>query len=264
MTPELMRDADRPDGWWLIVGGSEQSFVDTADPLHLEFEYVQMVAHVVETVFATKDPIDVLHLGGGLCTIPRWIAARHPGSQQRVVERSREIAGLAKRLGLPTGVRVRVADAATVLTRARGARLDLVVCDVYEGPETVTSLFTAGMLATARRLLRPDGTYVCNLSDAAPFTLSRVVGASLRELFGSVVMLAEPAVLRGRRSGNVVFGATDRAVPVADLTRRAAGGLVRVRVVAGGDLDGFVGDAVPAVAEADVPRSGESGNRQFA
>jgi spermidine synthase len=264
MTPELIRDAERPDGWWLLVGGSEQSFVDTADPLHLEFEYVQMVAHVVEALFATADPVDALHLGGGLCTIPRWVAARHPGSRQRVVEHSREIAGLARRLGLPAGVRLRVADAATVLSRARGGRLDLVVCDVYDGPETVTSLFTAGLLATARRLLRADGVYVCNLSDAAPFTLSRVVGASLRERFGDVVMLAEPAVLRGRRSGNVVFGATDREVPLADLTRRAASGPVRARVVAGEDLDRFVGDAVPAATEADVPRSGESGNRKLA
>jgi hypothetical protein len=78
---ELMRDAKRDDGWWLLVDGSEQSFVDTADPQHLEFEYVQMLAHLLETLFATDEPVAALHLGGGLCTVPRWLAARHSANR---------------------------------------------------------------------------------------------------------------------------------------------------------------------------------------
>jgi hypothetical protein len=79
LTVELMRDALRDDGWWLLVEGSEQSYVDTGDPLHLEFEYVQMIALILDACFSTDAPIAALHLGGGLCTVPRWLAARHPG-----------------------------------------------------------------------------------------------------------------------------------------------------------------------------------------
>jgi hypothetical protein len=122
----------------------------------------------------------------------------------------------------------------------------------------VTTLFTADAIRRMRALLRPDGVLICNLSDATPFALSQVVAVTLRVVFGSVVLLAEPPVLRGRRSGNLVFAGTDRDLPLADLTRRAAGGAVRFRVVAGADLTAFIGDATPAMAESDLPRSGES------
>lgn len=263
MKVELIRDVQRDDGWWLIVGGSEQSFVDTADPLHLEFEYVQIVGDLLDTLFVTPDPIAALHLGGGLCTIPRWIAARHPRSRQRVAEHSAEIADLAKSLGMPRGVTLRVVDARDALLRARRASVDLVVSDLYDGPETATQLFSVGMLQAAKRVLRSSGVYICNLSDATPFSLSKVVGAGLRDCFDGVALLAEPAVLRGRRSGNVVFAATDGEIPLVDLARRAVGGPVRARLVAGDDLEAFIGSAVPAASDADVPGSGESGNRHF-
>jgi spermidine synthase len=260
---ELMRDAQRDDGWWLLVGGSEQSYVDTADPLHLEFEYVQMIAHLLETLFPTDVPLTALHLGGGLCTVPRWLAGRHPGSRQRVAEHSAEIAALSASLGAPPGVTVEIDDALAVVTRARRASADLVVCDMYDGPETVTQMFTLDAVRLVHTVLRRDGVYLCNLSDATPFALSRVVVATLRAVFGSVVLLAEPPVLRGRRSGNLVLAATDGEILLAELSRRAAGGAVRSRVVADNDLTEFIGAALPATAEAKIPRSGESTGRSL-
>jgi hypothetical protein len=73
-----------------------------------------------------------------------------------------------------------------------------------------------------------------------------------------VVLLAEPPVLRRRRSGNLVLGAANRELPIADLVRRAAGGIVRFRVVGGADLTDFVDGAAPAWTDADLPLSGES------
>jgi spermidine synthase len=263
VTLELMRDAEREHGWWLLVDGSEQSFVDTADPLHLEFEYVQMIAHILQTRFADDAPIKALHLGGGLCTVPRWLATMHPGSKQRVVEKSAEIAALAASLGLPAGVKVEIDDALDVISRARRGTAELIVCDVYDGPETVTSLFTLDAVTTVHRVLRRDGVLICNLSDAAPFALSKVVVATLRAVFTTVVLLAEPPVLRGRRSGNLVLAATDGDLALSELTRRASGGAVRSRVVAADDLSEFVGDATPADVIDDLPLSGESTGRRL-
>jgi spermidine synthase len=263
MKIELMRDAEREDGWWLLVDGSEQSFVDTRDPLHLEFEYVQMIAHILDTGFDDDLPVTALHLGGGLCTVPRWLAARHPGSAQRVIEHSTQIAALSASLGEPPGVTVQIADAQDAVWHATPSSADLVVCDIYEGPDTVTSLFTVDAAQRLHAILRRDGVLVCNLSDLTPFALTRVVVATLRSVFGSVVMLAEPPVLRGRRSGNLVVAGFDRGIDLAELTRRAAGGTVRARVVAGPDLDEFVGDAAPALSERDVPLSGESSGRRL-
>jgi hypothetical protein len=258
VSAELIRDLDRPSAWWLLVDGSEQSFVDIDHPLHLEFEYLQMASHVVQAGWPADDSLDVLHLGGGLCTFPRWMAARYPGSRQLVVERSSTIAAMSRKLGPVAGAELIEADAAAVVGDRPAASADLVVCDIYEGPETVTSLFTTDALGRVRRLLRDDGCYVCNLSDASPFALAKVVVATVRAVLGGVVMLAEPSVLRGRRSGNLVVVAGHRPLDADELVRRATSGPVRARVVADGELSEFIGTARPAVTESDLPTSGES------
>jgi spermidine synthase len=261
---ELIRDAERESGWWLLVDGSEQSYVDTVDPRHLEFEYVQMIAAVLDTVFDDPAPVTALHLGAGLCTVPRWLAATRPGSRQRVVEHSAEIAALPASLGTPAGMTVVLDDALAAVQGARRNSVDLLVCDVYEGPETVTSMFTRDAFQAMRRVLRPDGLLVVNMSDAAPFALARVVVATARAVFDSIVLLAEPSVQRGRRSGNLVIAAAaDQTIDLAALVRRAAAGPVRPRVVATEDLQRFVGDATVAIAADQLPASGESAGRRF-
>ncbi|HWB67480.1 MAG TPA: fused MFS/spermidine synthase [Mycobacteriales bacterium] len=256
--PQLIPDAVRPGGRWLLVDGSEQSYVDVDDPTHLEFEYVQMIAYVVESVLRPAKPVTALHLGGGLCTLPRWLAQRHPRSQQLVAERSREIAAMAQSLGEIDGVTIAVDDAVRVLSAYPSGAADLVVCDLYDGPETVPVLFPLDRMAQLRGTLRRGGTCAVNLSDASPFDFSRVVAATMSAVFGGLVLLAEPAVLRGRRSGNVVLAGRASGFPIAALTRRAAAGPVRARVVAGEELADFVGDALPAGVEADLPPSAES------
>jgi spermidine synthase len=258
VSAELIRDLDRPSAWWLLVDGSEQSFVDVDHPLHLEFEYLQMAGYAVQTGWPAEGPLDVLHLGGGLCTFPRWLAARYPGSRQVVVERSSTIAAMSRKLGPVVGTELIEADAAAVVGDRPAGSADVIVCDVYEGPETVTSLFTAASLRRVRRVLRDDGCYVCNLSDASPFALAKVVVATVREVVGPVLMLAEPSVLRGRRSGNLVLVAGHRQLDTEELVRRAASGPVRARVVADDELAAFIGTARPAQAESDLPTSGES------
>ena len=263
MSTDLVRDLDRPNGWLLLVDGSEQSYVDTADPDHLEFEYVQMLSCLIRSTWPDDEPLTALHLGGGLCSVPRWLAAHHPGSSQLVAEHSAEIAGLAASLGPTPGVDVEVTTAEATLAAYPNDTADLVVCDVYDGPETVTSLFPLSSLRRMRDLLRVDGVLTINLSDAAPFDLGRVVAATLRLVFDSVVLLAEPPVLRGRRSGNLVLAATDRALRRRSLTRYAAQGPIRFRVVGDESLEKFIAGAMPATDIDGVPRSGETTGRAW-
>jgi spermidine synthase len=255
---ELLQDAETDNGWWLVVGGSEQSYVDLDDPTHLEFEYVQLISYVIDEVFGDDIPLDALHLGGGLCTIPRWLEVCHPGSKQRVAEASEEIGLLARSVGNLDRIDLRIEDALDALRAVRKASLDLIVSDVYSGPETVMTVYPRDVLERARSKLRADGLYVCNISDAAPFAMAKVVAATLGEVFGSTALLIEPAVLRGRRSGNVVIAGTDGVLDVDALTRRAAGGLTRARVMADEELETFVGSAESASDVEEIPASGES------
>src|SRR5687768_17980560 len=92
----------------LLVEGTPQSHVDLDDPSHLEFEYVRRMGHVLDLAAEEGRPIDVVHLGGGALTLPRYVAATRPGSRQRVVELDEPLTALLRaHLPLPRDVRGR-------------------------------------------------------------------------------------------------------------------------------------------------------------
>src|SRR5215212_7446028 len=108
-TSELLADADRDGSWMLLVDATPQSHVDLNDPTHLEFEYVRRMGHVLDLAAAPGVPLDVVHLGGGALTLPRYVSVTRPGSRQRVVEIDAPLTELVReRLPLPRGARIRV------------------------------------------------------------------------------------------------------------------------------------------------------------
>jgi spermidine synthase len=261
--PELLRDLDRDSGWTLMVEGAEQSYVDVVDATHLEFEYMQHIALTVDAVFGDERPLSVLHLGGGACTLARWLAATRPGSTQVVVEASQAILDAVRPLGDIPGSRVVHGDAVAVLeTEPEGGR-DLVIWDLYDGPRVVTASLTLRVFGEMRRVLRAGGLAVLNVSDATPFDLVRPVVAGLRVTFADVALLAEPSTLRGRRSGNCVIVGVTGSLPVAALRRAAAAASARARVLWDDSLAVFTGDAVPPTEERPLPEPDESVGRGF-
>src|SRR4051794_39133849 len=87
-SPELLRDLERDSGWTLMVDGAEQSYVDVEDATHLEFEYMQHMALVIDAVFDDEQTLSALHLGGGACTLPECLAPTNPGPVQPGTEPS--------------------------------------------------------------------------------------------------------------------------------------------------------------------------------
>jgi SAM-dependent methyltransferase len=258
-TAELLADADRDGSWMLLVNGTPQSHVDLDDPAHLEFEYVRRMGHVLDAAAAPGAPIDVVHLGGGALTLPRYLAVTRPGSRQRVVEFDQPLTDLVRtHLPLPKGARIRVraADARAGLAALPTASADVVLTDVFAGARTPAHLTTVEFAAEVRRVLRPGGLYAANVADGPPLRFARGQVATLRALFPHVCLLAEPGTLRGRRFGNLVAVASDVELPVAVLTRRCAADPMPARVVDGGDLDRFAGTARP-VHDADAAPSPE-------
>lgn len=253
---ELLRDLDRDTGWVLLVDGVEQSYVDLADATHLEFEYIQHMALVLDAARRPPDAVAAVHLGGGALTMPRWLTVTRPGSQHLVIESSREVLDVAASLAPVPDCRFVVGDACEVVAELPAASCDVVIWDLYEGPRAVVAALTLQAITQFRRIVRaPGGLALLNVSDVQPFDVVRPVVAALQVCFTDVALLAEPATLRGRRSGNCVVVATAESVlPVDDLRRRAAGAAVRARVVAGDELVEFVGAAVPGTDEAPLPQ----------
>lgn len=253
---ELLADADRDGSWVLMVDGTPQSHVDLADPTHLEFEYVRRMGHVLDLAAPPGTPLDVVHLGGGALTLPRYLAATRPGSKQRVVEIDQALTDLVRDLlPLPRGARVRVreGDARAALGTLHPGSADVVVTDVFAGARTPAHLTTVEFAREVARVLRPGGTYVANVADGPPLRYARGQVATLRAVFGSVCLLAEPGTMRGRRFGNLVAVASDGELPLAGLTRACARDPMPSRVVDGADLERFAGKAQPVTDDGAQP-----------
>ncbi|WP_091556731.1 spermidine synthase [Micromonospora pattaloongensis] len=247
---ELVPDPAHPDGWTLLIDGVEQSYVDLADPTRLRFAYVRRIASVLDAAAAPNRPLRVLHLGGGALTLPRYVAATRPGSAQRVVERDAALVALVRRelpLSADAGPRIDTADARDAIQRITDERYDVVVADVYRGAQLPAHLAGTGFAAEVARVLTPDGIYAVNLTDAPPLAVSRTHAATLRTVFADVCLIADAALLRGRRYGNVVFAAALRPqrLPVARLAAVARRDPVAGRVLHGPDLDAFAVGARP-------------------
>ncbi|RBY93027.1 spermidine synthase [Blastococcus sp. TF02A-30] len=258
-TAELLGDADRDGAWILMLNGTPQSHVDLDDPAHLEFEYVRRMGHVLDLAAAPGAPLDVVHLGGGALTLPRYVATTRPGSRQRVVEIDQPLTDLVREhLPLPRDARVRVraGDARDALGTLRDDSADVVLTDVFAGARTPAHLTTVEFAADVARVLRAGGVYAANVADGPPLRFARGQVATLRTAFRHVCLLAEPGTLRGRRFGNLVAVASDAELPIAELTRACARDPMPSRVVEGEDLDRFVGRAQP-VHDAEAEPSPE-------
>ncbi|MFI6357155.1 spermidine synthase [Streptomyces sp. NPDC050743] len=264
-TAKLMPDVDRARAWLLTVDGAPQSYVDLDEPAYLEFEYARRLGYVLDVVADAGRPLDVLHLGGGALTLPRYVAATRPGSRQDVVEADRGLLELvAEYVPLPqgSGVAVHAADARAWLEAAPDDHADVLIADVFGGSRVPAHLTTLAYARQAERVLRPDGVYLANLADAAPFGFLRSQLATFAAVFEELVLIAEPAVLRGRRFGNAVLVAAHRPVDTAALARRTAADAFPARVEHGAAVRDFTGSARP-VEDADAVPSPEPPDGAF-
>ncbi|MEV0144547.1 MULTISPECIES: fused MFS/spermidine synthase [unclassified Nonomuraea] len=243
---ELLRDLDRPDGWVLSKDGVPQSYVDLQDPTYLEFEYVQLIADVIDVL--PEGPLSCLHVGGGACTIPRYVATTRPGSRHIVVEPDGLLVNLIREqldLRSVPRLKVLVMDGREGVARVWDTSADLVVLDAFAGATMPVELATAEYMDDLARVLRPSGTLLVNLADGKGLAFARRLAATVQSTFGHVALLSEPGVLRGRRFGNLILAASRTALPVDLLTRRAAGGLTQARCLHGDALTRFVAGAAP-------------------
>ena len=247
-TAEIAPDPDRPDSFTLLVEGTAQSHVDLADPTRLDFEYMRWLGFLIDLVAEPGEALNVLHLGGGAWTLPRYIAHTRPGSRQRVVEIDEPLIEFVREhLPLPrnANIRVRSGDAREVLTGLTADSVDLMIVDVFRGARIPAHLTSAEFVAQAARVLRPGGIYAANLADGPGLHFARGQVATAQTVFPEIAIVAQPPVLRGRRFGNLVLVAGTGPLPLRGLARRTASDVFAARVLAGSDLDHFVAGAQP-------------------
>jgi len=236
-----------------MINGTPQSHVDLDDPSYLEFEYVRRLGHVIDLMAAPGDPLRVLHLGGGALTLPRYVTATRPSSWQIAVELDAALTELVRRklpLLLPdrrnrVRVRVRTGDARAVLEQVSPGSFDLVVMDVFAGATTPAHLTSAEVVRAAARALTPAGIYAANIGDGPPLAHTKSRVTTVLAEFSHACLMADAAVLKGRRFGNLVLAASRQPLPATALGRRVAGDPLPGRLLAGTELDRFAAGARP-------------------
>lgn len=223
-TVRLERDPYSANAWTVFVNGVPSSHVDLDHPERLDFEYMRWMASVLAERWPAPERLRVLHLGGGGCSMARWVHVTHPDARQVVVELDARLTVLVREwFKLPTAplLRVRAGDAGEVLPSLTDATRDVIIRDVFAGSTTPEQLTTAEYHAQARRVLASDGLYLLNVGDAPDRANLRAEAVALRSVFAHVAAIADPAMLKGRRRGNVVVAASDAPLPLGTgLTRR--------------------------------------------
>jgi len=224
-TLRVEQDRRRPTARRLLAGLLEMSYVDLADPTHLEFEYMRRIGDLIDLAWPSGQPLAAVHLGGAACTLARYLSATRPRSRSEVYEHDERVLAIAEaELGLrpSRALRVRVGDARELLGRRASGSADLVIGDAFNGVDVPAHLLTVELARDVRRVLGPTGVYALNVIDAAPLTVARRQIATLLEVFGELVVLGPPKLLHGRASGNIVLVSADRPLPGAALAARAA------------------------------------------
>jgi hypothetical protein len=205
------RDPRRPSARLLRQRDMDASYVDLADPLHLEFDYLRWIRIVLHAARAAR----VLHIGGGACALPRALAAENPGGRQEVCEVDAEVLALAREhLGLrrAPGLHVRHAEGRAFVAGQPSRQWEAIVVDAFIGATVPRRLITAEALADMARV--------------APLVLVNVVdNRAARDVLTVAAGLAEayPRVWAlGGRAGNTIVAGNAVALDLEQIGARAA------------------------------------------
>ena len=232
----------------LRVGRTDQSYVDLDDPLRLEFDYVQRLVDVVDSVAEPGRRLRVIHVGGAAMTLPRYVAATRPSSGQIVFEPDIELTAFVRRhLPLPprSGIKVRGTDGRRGIAELRDGYADLVIVDAFVGARVPADVTTVDFLADVRRVLSDHGVIIINLTDRGPLGYARRVLAGVISAFPHVLLCTEPSTLKGRRFGNVIIAGGAAPLPYAAIADRAGGPPFPYRVLHGARLNHLLAGSAP-------------------
>lgn len=214
----IVREPGTKHGYHLLLDNDYNSYVNLEDPTDLEYDYTRWIAEGIDSKEAAGKPLEVVFVGGGAFTLPRWLGATRPGSEALVLELDGDVVSLDKeRLGLRTSpqLRVKVGDARIEMLDVAGDSADVVVGDAFSGLTVPWHLTTVEWLDEVKRVLEPDGLYALNMIDLAPMDLVKAEAATLLDAFADVHLIGHFGKDGRPAGGNFVMLASDRPLPAS-------------------------------------------------
>ena len=218
-----VRLSDAPDGSTTVWVNGVPSSSMHPDPAVLEFEYMAHMSAAIRT-WSPPPRMLALHVGACVCTLARHLVSAYPDSRHIAVDIDAELPELARTWwDLPRSpqLRVRAQDGLEAVATRHDDSLDVIVRDAFAGDTTPPGLADAAWWGHARRVVRADGLVLANVKSMPGSDAHRSDRAAAGAAFAQVVAVGEPAVLKGRRRGNVVLVAGS-GVDVDALRRYAA------------------------------------------
>lgn len=214
---DIEKDPTKSFGYNLILDGTYNSYVDLEDPTYLEYDYTRWIAKAINGANPGGEPLDVLFVGGGGFTLPKWLIATRPGSHAEVLEVDGDVVEIdEERLGLrpSADLEVSVGDARMTILEVPDDSADVVVGDAFSGFSVPWHLTTSEWMDEVKRVLRPGGLYALNLIDLGPLDFIKAEAATVLDAFPYVRFTTFVGPEEKPYGGNVVMLASDR--PIAD------------------------------------------------
>jgi spermidine synthase len=183
--------------------------------------------------------LDVVHVGGGALTVPTWVQATRPGSDQVVLELDSGLVDLVtdefdRSTGSGTGLDIVVGDARQSLRDVPGDSVDVLIGDAFGSRAVPWHLATQEFTVDVARVLRPAGLYALNVIDGADLAFLRAETATIASVFAHVAVVLSESADAGRLGNSVIVASGQ---PFA--AERLDPGTGRLVV----DIDEFIGGA---------------------
>jgi tetratricopeptide (TPR) repeat protein len=214
----VRRLSELPDRRLFMQDKLEHSVMIMGQVTDLQYEYTQIHAAVTHRLSRGKDKLQVLVIGGGGYTFPRYIESVWPKSNIEVVEIDPTVTEAAmEAFGLQpdTSIRTFNMDARNYvdqLLRRRSAgltkRYDFIYEDALNDYSVPYQLTTKEFNDDIARLLHDDGVYMVELIDI--YDSGLFVGAyvnTLEQTFSNVYVITTADRLRWQRNTFVVVAA---------------------------------------------------------
>ncbi|MCQ9163177.1 fused MFS/spermidine synthase [Arthrobacter sp. STN4] len=241
----ISADPWHADAFVLSIDHAEQSQVNLAHPEDVFYEYLRRIANAVDLVRPPGEPVAALHLGAGALTLARYIQATRPGSVQHAVERERGLLDFVlEHLPLPAGTFLtsHVGDAREALGGLpAGLRFDVVILDIFSGPDAPAHLACTDFYREAAGVLAPGGVLAVNVGDEPGFRLVRSQARALREAMPGAAAYGTTSLFTRRYPGNIILLGRDGGWPAEWSQALVAAGPHPATVLSGVELDELAG-----------------------
>lgn len=220
-TAHLEKLDGEADSYVLHVNGVPSSSITLSDPERLDFEYLDWMRRAID-VSLPPGSLRAVHIGAAGCSLARALDAARPGSKQTAIDVDDILLGCARRwFDLPRSpaLSLRAGDGAAEIEKFRPDALDVIVRDAFDHDSVPSALQTGTFFASCASALKDSGLYVANVPDSGDHRTLRADLTMLSDHFAHLAAATEPAILKGRRRGNVVVLASNSPLDTASLDR---------------------------------------------